>query len=205
MKLYGSPTSPYVRKARVLITREKNRVRVRPGGPVARGQPDRRRAIRSAKCPRSRSSPNNYLFDSVLVVHYLDHVDGKSLTPKDAAGYWQAQWWQALGKGILDAAVARVLETRRPADKQMPEKIAREEARIHRATAVGEARFKGGAYLVGNRFTLADLMMGVALQYVDFRYAHDWRCESAEARRMARRHRRAEIVPGDAAAGLHPA
>ena len=67
----------------------------------------------------------------------------------------------------------------------MPEKIAREEARIHRATAAAEERFKGGANLVGKRVTLADLMMGVALQYVDFRYAHDWR---TRAPRLAEWH-----------------
>jgi glutathione S-transferase len=105
-------------------------------------------------------------------------VDGKSLTPQDAAGYWQAQWWQALAQGILDAAVARVLETRRPEEKQMPEKLAREEARIHRAIAAAEQRFKGGPYLVGRRVSLADLMMAVSLQYVDFRFPHDWRSKA---------------------------
>ena len=125
--------------------------------------------------PALEIEPNNYLFESVLIVHYLDHVDGKSLTPKGAAEYWQAQLWQALAQGILDAAIARVLEMRRPEDKQMPEKIAREEARIHRASAAAEALFKGGPYLVAKRLSLADLMMGVSLQYVDFRYAHDWR------------------------------
>jgi len=79
---------------------------------------------------------------------------------------------------MLDATVTRVLETRRPEDRQMPDKIEREEARIHRAAAVAEARFKGGPFLVAKRVSLADLMMGVALQYVDFRYAHDWRSKA---------------------------
>jgi len=174
MKLYGSPLSPYVRKARVLIHEKKIACEFVPEDPWVEASPI---AARNpfGKVPALEIEPNNYLFDSPLIVHYLDHVDGKSLTPKDAASYWQSQWWLALAQGILDAAVARVLETRRPADKQMPEKIAREEARIHRATAVGEARFKGGAQLVARKISLADLMMGVALQYVDFRYPHDWR------------------------------
>ena len=174
MKLYGSPNSPYVRKARVLIHEKKLRCEFVSEDPWAE---DTRIPTRNplGKVPALEIEPNNYLFESPLIVHYLDHIDGKSLTPKDAAGYWQAQWWQALAQGILDAAVARVLETRRPEEKRMPEKIAREEARIHRATGVAESRFRGGASLVGRDLSLADLMMAVALQYVDFRYAHDWR------------------------------
>lgn len=177
MKLYGSPTSPYVRKARVLMHEKKLRCEFVPEDPWPE---DSRISTRNpfGKVPALEIEPNNYLFDSPLVCHYLDHVDGKSLTPRDPAGYWQAQWWQALAQGILDATVARLLETRRPQDKQMPEKIAREEARIHRAVATAEGRFKGGAHLVGGALSIADLMMGVALQYVDFRYPHDWRSQA---------------------------
>jgi len=179
MKLYGSPTSPYVRKARVLISEKKLRVEFVTEDPWPEDSkiPSRNPL---GKVPALEIEPGNYLFESVLVVHYLDHVDGKTLTPKDAGGYWQAQWWQALGNGILDAAVARLLESRRPEDKRMPEKLAREEARIHRAVDLAEARFRGGQFLVGNRFTLADVVMGVAMQYIDFRYPHEWRRKSSK-------------------------
>lgn len=184
MKLYGSPTSPYVRKARVLAAEKKLAVEFVNEDPW---DADSAIATRNplGKVPALEIEPNNYLFESVLVVHYLDHVDGKTLTPKDPGGYWQAQWWQALGNGIIDAAVARVLESRRPEDKRMPEKVQREEARMRRAIALAEQRFGGGTFLVGNRFTLADLVVGVALQYVDFRFPHDWR---AEAPKLARWH-----------------
>ena len=178
MKLYGSPASPYVRKARVLIHEKKLRCEWVDEDPWPEDSPIPGRNP-LGKVPALEIEPHNYLFESVLIVHYLDHVDGKSLTPKDTAGYWQTQWWQALAQGVLDATVTRILETRRPPEKQMPEKIAREEARIHRAAAAAEARFRGGPFLVGKRLSLADLMMGVALQYVDFRYPHDWRSKAA--------------------------
>jgi glutathione S-transferase len=184
MKLYGSPTSPYVRKARVLIHEKKVRCEWVSEDPWAEDSPIPTRNP-LGKVPALEIEPNNYLFESVLIVHYLDHVDGKSLTPKDAGGYWQAQWWQALAQGIIDATIARVLESRRPEEKQMPEKMAREEARIHRAIAAAEQRFSGDSFLVSKRLSLADLMMGVAMQYVDFRYAHDWR---AHAPKLARWH-----------------
>ena len=174
MKLYGSPTSPYVRKARVLISEKKLPVQFVNEDPWPADSPIPTRNP-LGKVPALEIEANNYLFDSVLVVHYLDHVDGKTLTPKDAGGYWQSQWWQALGNGVIDAVVARLLETRRPEDKQMTDKMQREEARIERAVALAEERFGGGTFLVGNRFTLADLVVAVALQYADFRYPNDWR------------------------------
>ena len=184
MKLYGSPTSPYVRKARVLVNEKKLACEFLHEDPWPADSPIPARNP-LGKVPVLDIGDGKYLFESVLVVHYLDQFDGKPLTPADKADYWEAQWWEALGQGILDAAVARVLESRRPLEKQMAEKTAREESRIHRASAAGEARFKGGEYLVGRSFTLADLVVGVALQYVDFRYPHDWR---AKCPRLAKWH-----------------
>ena len=174
MKLHGSAFSPYVRKIRVLL-KEKNLpcefVLEDPwpdGSTIPAMNP-------LGKVPVLQIGPDKFLFESIAVAHYLDHLDGTPLQPADAAGYWQSQWWQALGNGMIDAVIARVLETRRPADKQMPEKMTREEARIARAFGAAEREFAGGTFLAGGRFTLADLVMGVACQYIDLRYPHDWR------------------------------
>jgi glutathione S-transferase len=177
VKLYGSPTSPYVRKARVLIKEKDIACEFVFEDPWPEDSAIPRRNP-LGKVPVLEIAPDSYLFESVFVTHYLDHLDGKPLQPKDAAGYWQSQWWQALGNGIIDAVIARILETRRPVEKQWAEKMAREESRVHRATNVAEGAFKGGEYLVGKSFTMADLVMGVAMQYVDFRYAHDWRSDA---------------------------
>ena len=134
MKLYGSPFSPYVRKARVLL-KEKNipcEFVIEDPWPAESKIPSMNPL---GKVPVLQIGPDNHLFESVLIVHYLDNLDGRPLPPADAAGYWQSQWWQALGNGMIDATIARVLESRRPADKQMPEKTQREEARIARAFA----------------------------------------------------------------------
>lgn len=174
MKLYGSLTSPYARKARVLIGEKGLPCEFVVEDPWPDDSPIPGRNP-LGKVPVLDIGGGNYLFESALVVHYLDNVDGRPLTPNDAAGYWQAQWWQALGNGIIDAAVARVLESRRPPEKQMREKLVREERRVQRAVDAAERAYQGGNFLAGKRFSLADLVMGVALQYVDFRYPHDWR------------------------------
>jgi len=175
MKLYGSLTSPYVRKARVLIHEKTMPVEFVIEDPWAEDSPIIAKNPLS-KVPTLEIGPDSYMFESTLVVHYLDHSDGKSLTPRDPAGYWQSQWWQSLGQGIIDAGIARILEIRRPEDKQMAEKIAREEKRITRAIELAEKTIKEGSeFLIGNRFGLADIAMGVAMQYTDFRHPHDWR------------------------------
>ena len=176
MKLYGSDFSPYARKARVLVIEKNIDCQYVADDPWAAdsGIPKRNPL---GKVPVLEIAPGNYLFESPLVVHYLDHLDGKPLPPQDSAGYWQSQWWQALGNGMIDATIARILETRRPPDKQMPEKMRREEARIARAFATADGAFQDGEFLVGKKFGLADLVFGVALQYIDIRYPHDWRGE----------------------------
>jgi glutathione S-transferase len=174
MKLFGSPTSPYVRKARVLIKEKNLPVEFMIEDPWMEGSPIIAKNPLS-KVPALEIAPNDYIFESVLVVHFLDHIDGRSFTPRDPVGYWEAQRWQSVGNGIIDAVIARVLESRRPPEFQMAAKKEREEQRVQRAIAYAENMCKGSEFLVGNRFSVADLVLGVALQYVDFRYAHDWR------------------------------
>jgi glutathione S-transferase len=108
MKLFGSATSPYARKARVLIHEKQLPVEFVVEDPWMENSPVIAKNPLS-KVPVLEIAPGQYYFESALVVHFLDHVDGKSLTPTDPPNYWQAQWWQALGNGIIDAAVARVL------------------------------------------------------------------------------------------------
>ncbi len=174
MKLFGSLTSPYVRKARVLIEEKALPVEFVIEDPWLENSPIIEKNPLS-KVPALEIAPNDYIFESVLIVHFLDHVDGRSFTPRDPVGYWEAQRWQSLGNGIIDAAIQRIFETRRPPEHQLQDKMEREAGRVRRAIALGESSFKGGEFLVGNRFSLADLILGVALQYVDFRYPHDWR------------------------------
>jgi glutathione S-transferase len=182
MKLYGTPTSPYARKARVLIHEKKLDVEFVHADPWPEDSPVNSKNP-LGKVPVLELAPDSFLFESPLVVHYLDQIDGKSLEPKDPVGYWQSQWWQALGNGIIDAVIQRVIEGRRPEDKRWDGKLEREAARVARAVAVAESAYRGGKFLVGERFTLADLVLGVALQYVDFRYPHHWRAGAANTAR----------------------
>ena len=141
MKLFGSLTSPYVRKARVLIEEKALPVEFVIEDPWADNSPIIEKNPLS-KVPALEIAPNDYIFESVLIVHFLDHVDGRSFTPRDPVGYWEAQRWQSLGNGIIDAAIQRIFETRRPPEHQLQDKMEREAARVRRAIALGESSFK---------------------------------------------------------------
>lgn len=173
MKLYGSLTSPYVRKCRVLIKEKAlacEFVQADAGGSgslVPALNP-------LGKVPVLARSDGSPLFDSPVILEYLDSLKSPALFAVSGEERWQMLRWQALADGILDATVARLLETRRPPEQQSAESIRRQEEKIRRALAFAEER-TGGAHLVQDRFTAADLCLGVALEYVDFRYAHDWR------------------------------
>ena len=182
MKLYGTLTSPYVRKSRVLIEEKGLPVEfvvadpLKEGSPIVGWNP-------LGKVPVLEVGPGSYLFDSDIVARYLDRLDGPRLELREGEAYWKAQWWQALGNGIIDAVVGRVTEMRRLPRTQWPEQTAREEQRVHRAIDAAEHECTGSRFLVGKTFTLADIVLGVALQYTDFRYPHDWR---ARAPKIAR-------------------
>ena len=174
MKLYGSLTSPYVRKVRILI-REKNLAcefvvadAWAADSPIPALNP-------LGKVPALALDNGDVLFDSPVIVEYLDSLKAPTLLAVSGAARWEMLRWQALADGMLDATVSRLLESRRPAEQQSAENIRRQEDKIARSIEYTEQRLSREPWLMENRFTLADLVMAVALEYIDFRYPHNWR------------------------------
>ena len=174
MKLYGSLTSPYVRKVRVVLLAKEIPCELvvcdphDPHGIVPRYNP-------LGKVPVLELDDGGTLFDSPVIVEYLDSVKSPALIPASGESRWRVLRWQALADGILDAVVSRLLESRRPAERQSPEAMALQERKVAQALAFGEKAEKGKEFLVNERLTLADIAFAVALGYTDFRYPHDWR------------------------------
>ncbi len=174
MKLYGSLTSPYVRKLRVLL-REKGVAcefvqadAWAADSPVPRLNP-------LGKVPVLERDDGSALYDSPVILEYIDSLKPPALLAPAGEERWAMLRLQALADGLLDATVTRLLESRRPSPQQSPENIRRQEEKIARGLAFVDSLPKGEAYLLQNRFSVADLCLGVALEYVDFRYPHDWR------------------------------
>lgn len=176
MQLYGTATSPYVRKVRVLLL-EKGiacdfvaESPTDPAGNVASNNP-------LGKVPVLVLDDGRSLFDSIVILDYLDSLSGPPLCPLQGRERWDVMRWHALAQGMMDAAVARLMETRRPIEKQMAEVVTKQEIKIHAALRFAGEQLppNGQSFLVGNRFSLADLAMGVALGYLDLRFPPPWR------------------------------
>ena len=174
MKLFGTLTSPYVRKIRIFLQEKGIDCEFIIEGPAeAAGNVARLNPL--GKVPVLERDDGQVLFESIMIVDYLDSLGGALLIPSSGEVRWETQRWHALGQGIADAVVTRFLEARRSAECQDPMQIQRQEGKVAAALTFAESHVSDGEYLVDSQLTVADIAMGVALGYVDLRYAHDWR------------------------------
>jgi len=175
MKLYGSLTSPYVRKVRIVLIEKGLRYDMAVEGPAdAAGNVVRLNPLRAI--PVLERDDGDVYFDSIVICEYLDSLnETPRLYPAGGEPRWQALRWHALGQGMMEATVARFVELRKPAEKQDAANAAKHEARIAAAMAFANDRMPASGFIQGNTIGIADIALGAALGYVDLRYAHDWR------------------------------
>lgn len=187
MKLYGSPTSPYVRKVRVFAAERGIDLPFEKEDPWAK--PERLLALNPlGKVPVLVCDDGRVVIDSLAIIEFLDETaPGSRMIAPAGEARWEAVKAHALAHGLIDAVVARLLETRRPQAFQMPERMAREEERIAATLRVLEERIgrAGNAGSASPEF--ADLMLGVALLYCDFRFSGDWRASHPHLAALAER------------------
>lgn len=174
MQLYGSLTSPYTRKVRVVLAEKAIPCEFVVADVMAADSPVP--ALNPlGKVPVLTRDDGSTLFDSPVIAEYIDSMAMPSLIPPVGDLRWSVRRWEALADGIMDAVVARLLESRRPVAQQSAEQVARQAGKVARALAFAEAALGDGNFLVADQFSLADIALAVALEYVDFRYPHDWR------------------------------
>jgi glutathione S-transferase len=112
---------------------------------------------------------------STLCCEYLDSVHaGPPLIPREPSARWQVLQRHALADGIIEAAVAHVVETlRRPAALVYSGTLQRQHEKMRRALDVIEHDVS--AY---GAIDLASVTLGCALGYLDFRHgALHWRAD----------------------------
>lgn len=185
MKLVGSLTSPYVRKARVVLAEKKIDCEFVIDSPWVdnSGVPDLNPL---GKIPVLLLDDDTRLFDSRVIVEYLDGVaPNNKLLPSTARERALVKRWEALADGMTDATVTIVLERRRPDDERSAGWIARHRVKIDRALVALAEDLGDGAWCHGNGITLADIAVGCALGYLDFRMPElDWRAAHPNLARL---------------------
>ncbi|MDX5152218.1 MAG: glutathione S-transferase N-terminal domain-containing protein, partial [Acidiferrobacterales bacterium] len=129
MKLYGSLTSPYVRKARILV-KEKSIdcefVVEKPGDAGTRFP----QLNPLAKVPVLELEGEKAMFDSPVICEYLDYKSEGELIPTTGDVRWEVLRWQALADGIIDAVVATYLENLRPEQSRLDEAIEKQQKKV---------------------------------------------------------------------------
>ncbi|MEC9347898.1 MAG: glutathione S-transferase [Pseudomonadota bacterium] len=201
MKLFYSPSSPYVRKVIIvaLETGLNDRIERLPAQttPIA-PNPDLKASAPLAKVPTLVTDSGLALFDSRVIAEYLDslHSGPKFFPAGDAR--WPALRNHALGDGLLDAALlVRYEGFLRPEALRWSEWSSGQWGKVEGALADIEAQADG----LGDTLDIGTVAIGCALGYLDFRFGDSgWRTKfpkaAALAGRLGKRPSFATTVPG---------
>ena len=204
MKLVTSLTSPYGRKVRVVLAEKKIPFQLQvenpwlPDSPVPSFNP-------LGKVPVLVLEDGVSVFDSRVIVEYLDHVSPVAhLIPSDLKSRMIVRGVEALADGVTDAAVAVYLEKKRAPEQQSSDWLILQEKTLFRglealSEALGEKPwFLGNSMTLGRRrLRLHARLSGTALPRN--RLAHR-ASQPGEARRQAGD---ARVVQGNRAGRLN--
>ncbi|XWJ90108.1 glutathione S-transferase N-terminal domain-containing protein [Phytobacter ursingii] len=177
MQLFFANTSAYVRKVMVCanvlgLSGEIERLDS-AAHPVVR---DERIALFNplAKVPALRTEEGLCLYDSRVICEYLNARAQGHLYPKNADARWRSLAWQALGDGIIDAALlARYESTARPPEKQWQGWADAQLKKVAAALSQIESEVSTFSEQPDDIGLIA---IGCALGYLDFRFAElNWR------------------------------
>ena len=172
MKIYYSGTSPYVRKVMVcaIVRGLDGRIEKHPSNPHA-SPVDLLADNPLSRVPCLVADDGLSLYDSPVICEYLDSVgESAKLFPANGPARWRALKLQAMGDGILDAAVPCRGEQAKPNEAARDALIARYKAAMARTVDALEDDLPGTGVDIGS------IAVGCALGYLDFRYgAEPWR------------------------------
>lgn len=177
MKLSGTLTSPYTRKARLVLL-EKNIPHTyivdapgETGSQVPRVNP-------LGRIPVLILDSETCVFDSSVIAEYADTLNDTPILIPRTPGLERmiVKRWEALADGIMDSAVAVRMESVRPPEKQDAATLMMHNDAISRALEFAARELGEKEWCEGNSITLADLALVSALIYLDLRQPErDWR------------------------------
>jgi glutathione S-transferase len=176
--LRSSPPSPFGRKAKIAaaVLGLKDRIAVEmtdttdPSDTIRAQNP-------LGKIPALVLDDGRVLFDSRVVVEYLDHLAGGGKIIPAGAARFEVLRLAALADGIMDAAILQVYEVRfRPEDKRHPDWLAYQGEKVTRALAALEAETPA-TVAAGSLPDAGQIGLACALGYLDLRFDGTWRAD----------------------------
>lgn len=175
MKLFGTHTSPYVRKVRVVALEKHIDFEFITEGAVGESA----LVVQHnplGKIPALALDDGFNLFDSPVIVDYLDDISPVGhLFPDNVRERALVKRWEALADGMLDAAVLVFMENRRPENERSPAWIEKQMGKVERSLAFLSQELGKKSYCMGDSMTLADVAVGCALFWLAFRFPElDW-------------------------------
>ncbi|MEY8877843.1 MAG: glutathione S-transferase C-terminal domain-containing protein [Leptothrix sp. (in: b-proteobacteria)] len=189
MRLIASLTSPYVRKVRAVLAEKKLDYKLELDDPwsqsplVAQHNP-------VGKVPCLVLEGGDALYDSRVIVEYVDTLSPLGrLIPERGRERAEVRTWEALADGLLDAAVAARLESAWAGRSDEQRSQAWIDRQLGKIDASLDAMSKGlgeQPWFSGQHLSLADIAVGVAVLYLDFRFPQiDWRNRHPNLARLA--------------------
>jgi len=172
LTLRYSAASPYARKVRIAADLLGLTGRIKISTADTADPNDSIRAQNPlGKIPTLLLEDGSALYDSRVIVDYLDHLAGGGrLIPSDPARRFSTLRLEALGDGICDAALLiRYEQTTRPEAQRSASWIELQQGKIDRALAVLEAAPPDAPRDAGH------LATACALGYLDLRFGRAWR------------------------------
>ena len=188
MKLIGSLTSPFVRKVRVVLAEKKLDYKFdvedvwSPGTSIGEANP-------LGQVPCLVMEGGEAIFDSRVIVEYVDTLSpvGK-LIPLSNRERTEVKTWEALADGMLDAAILARMEATwigRTDAQRSTAWIDRQMVKVHACVKSMSQGLGDRPWCSGNHHTLADIAVGCALGYLDFRFSYiDWRGDYANLAKL---------------------
>ncbi len=175
MLLRSSPASPFGRKVKIaanILGLDKKITVVLtdtldPADPVRSDNP-------LGKIPVLVLEDGSSLYDSRVIVEYLDHISGGNrIIPTDSKARFDALRLQALCDGIAEAALLIVYESRyRSEDKRVETWVDHQQGKIDRGLASLEVTIPA---LISALPTIGQITAACMLGYLDLRFAGKWR------------------------------
>ncbi|MDH5395884.1 MAG: glutathione S-transferase N-terminal domain-containing protein [Gammaproteobacteria bacterium] len=174
MKLYYSPTSPFVRKVNIVALetgQDKNIEWVKTNPWQAEAALTGENPL--SKIPTLITDDGMAIYDSRVICEYLDSLhDKEKLIPLAGEARWQVLRLQVLADGMLDAGILRFMEKKRVSEQQSADWDSLQKNAIERGLNELEAHV--AEWL--DKVNLGSIAVACLLGWLDFRFSsEDWR------------------------------